>query len=291
VKRTAKALALEAAKAPLISSSGSLTRAMLRRMRIGFQPPRPEAKYPWRDRAAACVSIDFDVTRPGREGPNRTGTFALVELSEKYGIPLTWAVCGRTAEEDMRSYNRLLDSAVEHEIGIHTYSHIDVSKSSARELEMEIERCVTALGLRSAPRTFVFPWNREAHFGVLQRMGFIAYRGDERVVGGPSKANGLWNFPPVYYVDQKSVGAASLMKRYLDICVKHRAVFHLWTHPWSIVEDDGSAERLVRTALEPVFASMAQKRDEGLLHTGTMGGLATALEMHGMAAPAIAARN
>jgi hypothetical protein len=78
------------------------------------------------------------------------------------------------------------------------------------------------------------------------------------------------------------------MKRYLDICVRHRAVFHLWTHPWSIVEGDGSAERLVKTALEPVFASMAQKRDEGLLHTGTMGGLATSLEM---TAPTVAATN
>ena len=81
------------------------------------------------------------------------------------------------------------------------------------------------------------------------------------------------------------------MKRYVDICVKHRAVFHLWTHPWSIVEEGGSSERMVRTALEPVFAHMAQKRDEGLLHTGTMGSLATALETDGRAAPTISAPN
>jgi len=262
---------------------------MLRRLRIGFQPPAAGSRYPWNGRAAACVSIDFDVTRPGREGPNRTGTFALVELSEKYAIPLTWAICGRTAEEDPESYQRILDSSAEHEIGIHTYSHIDASRSSADELEAEIRRCIAALGLPTAPRTFIFPWNREAHFDVLARMGFKAYRGRDRLVGGPSKASGIWNFPPVYYVDQKSVGAAPLMKRYLDICIKHRAVFHLWTHPWSIVEDDGSTERLVRTALEPVFAAMAQKRDEGLLHTGTMGGMAATLELDGWAAPTISA--
>jgi peptidoglycan/xylan/chitin deacetylase (PgdA/CDA1 family) len=280
---------IDAAKAPLLSSSGSLTRAMLQRLKIGFQPPARGQKYPWGERAAACVSIDFDVTRPGREGPNRTGTFALVELSEKYGIPLTWAICGRTAEEDRKSYDRLLDSPTEHEIGIHTYSHIDASRSSADELEAEIGMCIAALGLRSAPRTFVFPWNREAHFDVLERMGFIAYRCRDRVVGGPSRANGLWNFPPVVYVDQKSVGAAPLIQRYLDLCVKHRATFHLWTHPWSIVEENGSAERLVKTALEPVFASMAQKRDEGLLHNGTMGGMAAALALEGRAAPTVPA--
>jgi len=291
LKRTAKTLALDAARAPILSSSGLLTRSALQRLKIGFQPPGSVRRNPWAERAAACVSIDFDVTRPGREGPNRTGTFALVELSEKYGIPLTWAICGRTAEEDRKAYCRILDSTAEHEIGIHTYSHIDASRSGADELEAEITRCVAALGLSSAPRTFVFPWNREAHFDVLKRMGFIAYRGDKRVIGGLSKARGLWNIPPVYYVDQKSVGAASLIERYVDICVKHRAVFHLWTHPWSIVEEGGSAERMVRTALEPVFACMARKRDEGLLHTGTMGSLATALEMDGRAAPALSAPN
>jgi len=291
LKRAAKALALEAAAAPVLSSSGSLTRAALQGLKIGFEPHDAVVGASWPEPAAACVSIDFDVTRPGREGPNRTGTFALVELSEKYGIPLTWAICGRTAEEDGKAYSRILESTAEQEIGIHTYSHIDASRSSAEELEAEIERCIAALGLPSTPRTFVFPWNREAHFDVLKRMGFLVYRGRERVVGGVSRASGLWNIPPVYYVDQKSVGAASLMKRYVDICVRHRAVFHLWTHPWSIVEEGGSSERMVRTALEPVFAYMAQKRDEGRLHTGTIGGLATVLERDGRAAPSISSRN
>jgi peptidoglycan/xylan/chitin deacetylase (PgdA/CDA1 family) len=290
LKRTAKALALQAARAPLVSSSGTVTRAMLQGLRIGFEPPGPGVTLPWRERGAACVSIDFDVTRPGREAPNRTGTFALVQLAEKYGIPLTWAVCGRTADEDAKAYSRILDSTAEHEIGIHTYSHIDASRSSPEEFEAEVTRCVAALGLSSAPRTFVFPWNREAHFDVLRRQGFLVYRGKERVIGGLSKARGLWNIPPVYYVDQKSVGAAPLIRRYVDTCIRHRAVFHLWTHPWSIVEEGGSEERLVRTALEPVFAHMAQKRDEGLLHTGTMGGLAASLEA-AMAAPTIPSPN
>lgn len=286
LKRTAKALALQAAKAPFISSSERLTRTALQSLKIEFRPQAAGFNPPWGQRGAACVSIDFDVTKAGREEPNRTGTFALVELSERYGIPLTWAICGRTAEQDMTSYHRLLDSSVEHEVGIHTYSHIDASKAGAAELEAEIEKCMAALGLRSTPQTFVFPWNREAHFDVLSRMGFIVYRGRDRALGGLSKAKGLWNIPPVYYVDQKSLGAGSLMKRYLDLCVRHHAVFHLWTHPWSIVEQSGSAERMLKTALEPIFAYMAQKRDEGLLRTGTMGGLASALELEARAAAA-----
>jgi peptidoglycan/xylan/chitin deacetylase (PgdA/CDA1 family) len=292
LKRAAKELALEAASSPPISSSGTLTRATLRNLRIGFEPPREGGCHPWKEPAAACVSIDFDVTKSGREAPNRTGTFALAELSERYSIPLTWAICGKTAEDDPESYSRIVDSTAEREIGVHTYSHLDVSRAGEDELEAEIERCVAVLGLPSPPRTFVFPWNREAHFDVLKRRGFTAYRGKSRVIGGLSKARGLWNIPPVYYVDQKSVGAASLMKRYLDVCVKQRAVFHLWTHPWSIVEEGGSAERMVKTAIEPVFAYMALKRDDGLLHTSTMGAIASALDDgERAAAPAMSAPN
>jgi len=291
LKRAAKELALDAAGSTLVSSSGTLTRATLRNLRIGFEPQGEGKTRPWKEPAAACVSVDFDVTKPGREAPNRTGTFALAELSEKYSIPLTWAVCGRTAEEDPESYSRILDSKAEREIGVHTYSHLDASQAGEDELEAEIKRCVAVLGLPAPPRTFVFPWNREAHFDLLSRLGFTAYRGKARVIGGLSRARGLWNIPPVYYVDQKSVGAASLMKRYVDLCVKHRAVFHLWTHPWSIVEEGGSAERVVETALEPVFAYMALKRDEGLLHTSTMGGIASALDGVARAAPAISAPN
>ena len=283
-------MALDAATSPLVSSSGTLTGAILQGLRVGFRADWPEGGLPWGDGGAACVSVDFDVTRPGREGPNRTGTFALAELAEKHGIPLTWAICGRTAEEDPRSYSRIADSPGGHEIGIHTYSHLDASRAGADELESDIERCVRTLGLTSPPRTFVFPWNREAHFDVLERMGFVAYRGKKRVIGGVDNARGLWNIPPVYYVDLKSLDAASLMKRYVDLCVRHRTVFHLWTHPWSIVDQGGSAEGMVRTALEPVFAYISQKREEGLLTTGTMGSLAAALAEGARAAHAPAPR-
>jgi len=291
LKRTAKALALEAAKAPIISSSETVTRTMLQGLKVGFESPRASARYPWRERSAACVSIDFDVTRAGREAPNRMGTFALLELSEKYGIPMTWAICGRTAEEDPKAYSRIVDSVERQEIGVHTYSHIDASLADAQEFEEEIARCIDFLGLPSPPRTFVFPWNREAHFDVLKKMGFTAYRGSNRVVGGLSKARGLWNIPPIYYVDLKSIGGASIMKRYVDICIRHRAVFHLWTHPWSIVEEGGSAERMVRTTLEPVFEHLSRKRDQGLVRTSTMGGIASALEETTTAAPSISALN
>jgi len=256
----------------------TLARGMLGKMRIGFQPPAERVRYPGGADSAACVSIDFDANSPERLAYNGEGTHAIVDLSEKHGIPLTWAICGKTAEQDMKAYYRLLDSKAPREIGIHTYSHIDVSKSTEEEVRGEILRCAGVLDLKAIPKTFVFPWNREGHFDLLKRMGFATYRGKQRVIGAPSNEKGLWNIPPVYYVDHNSIGAGDLINRYIDVCVRYRSVFHLWLHPWSLIER-GDLAAMMETTMDPVFQHMAELRDDGLLSTSTMGEISAAMEL------------
>jgi peptidoglycan/xylan/chitin deacetylase (PgdA/CDA1 family) len=254
-----------------------MTRRALRFLKMEFNPSGGQARYPGGRPAASCVSVDFDATRPGRHASNHTGTYALDGLAERYSIPMTWAICGKTAEEDRDAYDRVLNSSVRHEIGIHTYSHVDVSTCTERDLEQEINMCLDSLGISSVPRTFIFPWNREGHFDLLSRLGFIAYRGRDRAIGGPVKMKSLWNIPPVYYLDEKSEGAASLVKRYVDLCIHSKAVFHLWLHPWSIASGD-SALPLVSSTLDPILRYIAEKRDDGLLSCCTMGDLASVLD-------------
>ncbi len=254
-----------------------VTRRMLRLLKMEFNPPFDSIRYPDGSRSACCVSIDFDATRPGRDVPNHIGTYALVELSEKYHLPMTWAVCGKTADDDRDAYERILGSSSRHEIGVHTYSHVDASRCSARELELEITRCLESIAISPTPRTFIFPWNREAHFEVLRRMGFIAYRGAKREITRPRKKRGLWNVPPVFYLDEKSEGAASLIKRFVDLCIECRSVFHLWLHPWSVASENAPLP-LVSNTLDPVFEYLARKRNEGLLGVSTIGDLARSFE-------------
>jgi len=281
LKRRAKAATLQAASnAVRLPWGRAIAGQMLHRLRIGFEPPSEAVGYPGGAEAAACVSIDFDANSPERLAANREGTYALVELSEEHGIPLTWAICGKTAEQDMRAYHRLLDSAERKEIGVHTYSHLDVSRASEEQVRDEVLRCVGALGLRTFPSTFVFPWNREGHFELLRRMGFTAYRGARRVIGAPSKRNGLWNIPPVFYVDHNSIGAGALIGRYIDACVQFRSVFHLWLHPWSLVER-GDLGAMLSTTMGPVFEHMGRMRDEGRLSASTMGELSACMEGDG----------
>jgi len=271
LKRDMKILALKT----LSTSPGSrpaLARPILRLIRQGYGPiPKEREGAP-----SVCISVDFDVTVPSRFDDNRKGTLALLELAGRYGVPVTWAVCGKSAEADTRSYSAISDSRRD-EIGVHTYSHIDATVATAGEFRSDIERCVQVLGLDS-PRSFVFPWNREAHFDVLRGLGFRVYRGKERSIGMPVQKGGLWNVRPVYYVDQKSLGAESLMKQYLDVCVALATPFHLWTHPWSLVSK-GRTEPMMNT-LESLFAYVSERREMGELTTTTLGGIAVALDSH-----------
>ena len=251
-------------------SSPAFARSILGLIRQGYGPISKEDGLS----PAVCITVDFDVTVPSRFDDNRKGTLALVELAERYDIPITWAVCGKSAEADMRSFSAIQESAAR-EIGVHTYSHLDATVATESEFRSDIERCLQVLGLDS-PRTFIFPWNREAHFNVLADLGFRVYRGKKRSIGIPVQEKGLWNVRPVYYVDQKSLGAEPLMKKYLDVCVAFSTPFHLWTHPWSLVTG-GDTEPIMRT-VEGLFAYVAERRQRHELVTSTLGEIAASLD-------------
>ncbi len=275
-KKVAKSFALDVLRLSHAITPDFVARRILRVMRIGFQPPSDAIEYPEGARAACCISIDFDATRPGRLRANHQGTEALVDLAEEYEVPITWAICGKTAEEDLEAYRMIVDSDAKGEIAIHTYSHVDVSRCSSDELEGEIEKWKIALGLDTCPKTFIFPWNRAAHFDTLKRLGFIAYRGADRIIGTPINHNGLWNVPPVYHVGDHSFNSWALIRRFIDFCITYSSVFHLWLHPWigDNVVTNGGCKEFVKKTVEPVFEYLAEKRDANDIAVCTLGQLA-----------------
>jgi peptidoglycan/xylan/chitin deacetylase (PgdA/CDA1 family) len=208
-----------------------------------------------------CISIDFDVTREDRFEPNRRGTDILLELSERYGIPMTWAVCGRDAVKDNKSYRKIVGCSVKQEIGVHTFSHIDAFKTEREEFVRDVKMCISSLGLHE-PRTFVYPWNRVRYLDSIAELGFIAYRGKERIIGPPSRNENLWNIHPVFYVDSKVVSSYPIVKNIVEICIMNGAIFHLWMHPWNVGYDDSN--RIVSNFLEPTFRLLDKKREEGM---------------------------
>ena len=274
LKRDVKILALKT----VLSSSGSspmMAAPILRMIRQGYGPFSGGSSGEKALPAVACISVDFDVTVSSRFEDNRKGTLALVELARRYRVPITWAVCGESAENDMKSYSALADTGGQDEVGVHTYSHIDATKATADEFRSDLERCLQVLGLDS-PATLVFPWNRENHFEVLRQMGFRVFRGKARAIGNPVLKGGLWNVRPVYYMDRKSFGGEELVRKYIDVCAALSAPFHLWTHPWSIVSG-GNADQGLRT-LESVFEYIVEKRKAAEMTTATLGELASTLD-------------
>jgi len=227
-------------------------------------------------RATLCFSVDFDVTDPSRSERNRKGTFEFLQLSEQHRVPLTWAICGNTAERDMKSYQAISNFSGRQELGIHTYSHIDAAASTKADFGADVQRCLQVLNLPNPPKTFIFPWNREAHFDVLRQFGFRTYRGASRAIGAPVLHQGLWNVRPVYYIDQKSSNALSLMKAFVDFCIEKSTVCHFWSHPWSVM--GGEKEREMLQTLESLFAYLNQRCVEGRLVLDTMGGIASLMD-------------
>jgi hypothetical protein len=288
VKRGAKSVSLDLAKLTHRVGSERLPAFLIASLKIGY------SKKHCSGLASCCISIDFDhfthsgeAADSGRWLPlalknqlieNSEGTRILVDLAEKYSIPMTWAICGKTAMEDMDSYETIVKSRIKHEIAIHTFSHLDVSKCSEEELRREVSQCLDVIRLDRVPKTFVFPWNRQGNMRSLREMGFIAFRDRDRLIGSPKKNEaGLWSIPPVYYFDQKSMGASGVIKKFADLCVAHGAIFHLWTHPWSIVRTNDQRE-LVKKTLEPVFSHLRDLRDSEKLKISTMGEIASQLD-------------
>jgi len=271
VKREAKEAVLGLVTMTESPRPDPLGSAALRVMKIGLEPGR-DARYEGGSKAAACVSVDFDVTSPERFPWNRDGTNALLRLSEAHELPLTWAICGKTAVEDRPAYESILSCSVKQEIGVHTFSHIYADAATETAYEEDIKKCIEALQISTRPLTFVFPKNREGHFDLLKRLGFKSYRGKLRAIGAPKSNQGLWNIRPVYYVDAKSLHASGLITRFIDACIARSAVFHLWTHPWSLAIG-GKVDRMATDVMSPVFEHMEEKSKSGLLSLNTMGSL------------------
>jgi peptidoglycan/xylan/chitin deacetylase (PgdA/CDA1 family) len=262
VKKSAIGLALSSN--PLAFESAK--RLVMNLMKVKYEPVMSELKEP-----VCCISIDFDVTNPSRALANSEGTKVLLSLSEKYEVPLTWAVCGKTVQDYDSVFEQILSSTSEKEIAVHTYSHIDVSRCTKSELLEDLDKFKAVVGI-SDFSTFIFPWNKVGHFDTLRELGFIAYRGKDRRIGMPTKNEGLWNISPVAYAGSNMYYQDFLPIRLLDLCVKTGSVFHLWTHPWDIALP--SAKEYTNRVLEPLFYRLSSYKKSGLIKTMTMENLA-----------------
>ncbi|WP_336003486.1 polysaccharide deacetylase family protein [Halorientalis halophila] len=154
---------------------------------------------------------DFAEPPRDRLASARQGWQALVDLCAEYRVPATWAVVGHLFLDDcdgrhrdhpappgwfdhergpdrmsrsLRFADGLIDrideSDVEHEIGIHTFSHVEMGapETTATQADAELSAAVDAARVHGVePRSFVFPRNNVGHLQALSDNGITCFRG------------------------------------------------------------------------------------------------------------------
>jgi peptidoglycan/xylan/chitin deacetylase (PgdA/CDA1 family) len=176
----------------------------------------------------------------------------------------------------------ILNSKIEHEIGCHTFSHLNCSDKDCppEVLDDEIGMCVAlAKNIDISLHSMVFPGGTNGNYAILRKYGFTNYRinDDDWDLFYPEKDKfGLWRLP-----SSTSLGADDFdwsldyrlkrYRKYIDTAISKNTVFHLWFHP--------SLDDFSMTSVFPGILDYAcEKRDRGELWITTMGDLAAYCE-------------
>jgi len=283
--------------------------------------------------AAVCISADLELNWAWRElseekrnirGANeRKNLPYILNLFEKYEIPITWATVGHLF---LKSCNRgknnlahpemarpplnerwkgdwflhdpctnlhldpfwyapdliyqIINSKVPHEIGTHSFSHIDFSPefSNSELIRSEIEECKKAMkpfGLK--PRSLVFPFNKMgySYLELLSKLGIIAVRSrdkkirlsyPERTESGVYKIYESMNLrsPRFYdYLDKAKI--------FIEEAVRRQAVYHIWFHP-------SDPSQVFENEFRRILEHIHREREKGLLWVATMGDITSYCE-------------
>jgi Polysaccharide deacetylase len=167
-------------------------------------------------------------------------------------------------------------SGVTHEIGTHSFSHIDFSRetSSPELVRAEIEASIRAMepfGVR--PRSLVFCFNHMGyqHSDLLYELGIIAVRHRDprlRLAYPERTPNGLYKlYESMNLRLSEKYDYAEKGRIFIDESIERGTAYHLWFHP--------SDERLIfEDAFAPIVQYLAVKQRENAVWVATMTELA-----------------
>lgn len=173
--------------------------------------------------------------------------------------------------------DQIIKSPVGHEVGCHTFSHIDCSDKncSTELLQGELEKCIELANKKGIQlRSMVFPGGTNGNYSVLKNLSFICYRKSTIYhIDIPTiDKQGLVQIPSSYNLGctQQKWSA----KRYIRMAnsfvlkaSKHKMIAHLWFHPSM---DSWCIENVLPSVLEHIH----ELKVEGKIEVLTMAQLA-----------------
>ena len=136
--------------------------------------------------------------------------------------------------------NDILSRKTKHEIGCHTFSHIDCRDSvcSDDSFNAEINKCIALAGESGVNlKSFVHPGHTIGHLNNLKEMGFTSYRTErDDSLGYPERhESGLWNFINTAQIDEEAgwsaEDSAKKFCQIIDKAIKTKTICNLWFHP------------------------------------------------------------
>jgi len=137
--------------------------------------------------------------------------------------------------------DQIIKSPVGHEIGCHTFSHIDCTDKNCTPelLNAELNECVKEAQKKGIQlKSIVFPGGTNGNYEVLKNAGFKCYRKSTNFhIDIPVlDKHGLVQIPSSYNLDRSNLNWTA--KRYIRMAnsfvkkaSKHKMVAHLWFHP------------------------------------------------------------
>lgn len=169
---------------------------------------------------------------------------------------------------------KIIDSPVNHEIGTHTFSHIDFSYKNCpkKVADDEIKACIeSAKPFEVKLESMVFPGGTWGNIKTLKKYNFSIYRkrcefelaypykDKFGLLVSPSSGSLEYNlgygWSPEYYINK--------LVKYLNKAIKTNTIAHFWFHP--------SLDPFILQNILPPFLIYAnQLREKGDLWIGTM---------------------
>jgi len=134
----------------------------------------------------------------------------------------------------------ILKSKTKHEIGCHTFSHIDCSDQNCPDevFASEVIACQKAaaeFGVKLS--SFVHPGHTVGHIKDLADFGFNCYRSDaENVIGYPIRhIEGIWELRNTAQIETR-IGWSDQyqvwrLKEIVKMAMQHKSVCNIWFHP------------------------------------------------------------
>lgn len=184
---------------------------------------------------------------------------------------------------------KILDSPVRHEIGTHSFSHIDFSPacSDSSLVRRELEESAAAMqrfGL--TPRSLVYPFNRMGHayHDLLADLSLTAVRHRDRRIrlSYPERlSSGVYKFyESMNLRTAKHYDYLDKVKIFMAKAMARGAAFHLWFHPSDPVS-------LAETELFQIIRYIDSQRRAGLVWVASMAEIASYCEARHRLSPEV----